>query len=166
VDDPKKRHCSASLHCVPRSSGVIAKQVLELFRSELILTESQVVVRRTAVAEIGGKVVGFATIEGSGSTSELGMLFVVPEAMGKGPVRWALSVRISGRAYRLAPIFRPPSAYFSYTCATTWLCRATGIRGWWLGSALYTRWSATAVTKQCSPGPKAVVEALLTAAEG
>jgi GNAT superfamily N-acetyltransferase len=69
-----------------RSKGLwgYSEQVLELFRSELILTESQVVERRTAVAEIGGKVVGFVTIEGTGMTGELGMLFVLPEAIGKG----------------------------------------------------------------------------------
>ncbi|WP_191094270.1 GNAT family N-acetyltransferase [Nocardia colli] len=69
-----------------RSKGFwgYSEQLLDLFRSELTLTPDEVAVRRTAVAELGGAIVGFVTIEGTGPAGELGMLFVAPEAIGTG----------------------------------------------------------------------------------
>ncbi|WP_067834584.1 GNAT family N-acetyltransferase [Nocardia lijiangensis] len=69
-----------------RSKGLwgYSEQLLDSFRGELTLTPDAVVVRRTAVAELGGMVVGFVTVDGAAPVGELGMLFVVPEATGEG----------------------------------------------------------------------------------
>ncbi|WP_280182353.1 GNAT family N-acetyltransferase [Nocardia cyriacigeorgica] len=69
-----------------RSKGFwgYSEQLLDSFRRELTLSPSDVVDRRTAVAELNGAVVGFVTVEGPAPTGDLGMLFVVPEAIGKG----------------------------------------------------------------------------------
>ncbi|MEV6427248.1 GNAT family N-acetyltransferase [Nocardia sp. NPDC051463] len=61
-----------------------SERLLESFRSELTLTPSEILLRRTAVAELDGTVVGLVTIEGDPPAGELGMLFVAPEAIGKG----------------------------------------------------------------------------------
>ncbi|MFD6159950.1 GNAT family N-acetyltransferase [Nocardia sp. NPDC060256] len=53
-------------------------------RDELTLTATEVAVRRTAVAELNGGAVGFVTVEGTAPIGELGMLYVTPEAIGKG----------------------------------------------------------------------------------
>ncbi|MFI5527398.1 GNAT family N-acetyltransferase [Kitasatospora sp. NPDC051853] len=54
-------------------------------RDELTLAPKEIAPRRTAVAVDGsGSVLGFATLEGEPLTGELGMLFVAPEAMGRG----------------------------------------------------------------------------------
>ncbi|WP_040733329.1 GNAT family N-acetyltransferase [Nocardia tenerifensis] len=60
------------------------QQLLDLWRDELTLAPREVVVRRTAVAESDGAIVGFVTVEGVPPTGELGMLFVAPEAIGNG----------------------------------------------------------------------------------
>ena len=53
-------------------------------REELSLTEDELGARRTSVAEVGGTVVGFGTLEGEPPTGEIGMLFVDPAAIGRG----------------------------------------------------------------------------------
>jgi GNAT superfamily N-acetyltransferase len=54
-------------------------------REELTVHEEDVVRRRAVVAEDGGgRVLGFATLEGWPPHGVLGMLFVDPEAIGRG----------------------------------------------------------------------------------
>ncbi|MDX3227991.1 GNAT family N-acetyltransferase [Streptomyces sp. ME19-01-6] len=53
-------------------------------REELRLRPGEVAARRTTVAEQDGRVLGFATLEGDGPEGELGMLFVAPDAIGRG----------------------------------------------------------------------------------
>ncbi|MES4908668.1 MULTISPECIES: GNAT family N-acetyltransferase [unclassified Streptomyces] len=53
-------------------------------REELRLRPGEVAARRTTVAEQGGRILGFATLEGDGPEGELGMLFVDPDAIGGG----------------------------------------------------------------------------------
>ncbi|WP_068063295.1 GNAT family N-acetyltransferase [Nocardia xishanensis] len=69
-----------------RSKGFwgYSEKLLDSFRRELALSPSDVVGLRTAVAELRGTVVGFVTVDGSAPTGDLGMLFVVPEAIGNG----------------------------------------------------------------------------------
>jgi GNAT superfamily N-acetyltransferase len=64
---------------------------LERCRAELTLAASDVIARRTAVAERGGAVVGFVTLEGVPPRGELGALFVEPDDIGSGAGRalWA-----------------------------------------------------------------------------
>ena len=53
--------------------------------AELTLTEDEIEARRTVVAEdSGGRVVGFATLEGEPPGGELGLMFVEPGAIGGG----------------------------------------------------------------------------------
>ncbi|GIH90022.1 GNAT family N-acetyltransferase [Planobispora siamensis] len=66
-------------------------------RDELTLRAPEVVERRTAVAEDGGRVLGFATLEGEPPEGELGMLFVEPDAIGHGVGR-----RLFGHALAIA----------------------------------------------------------------
>ncbi|MBL1068005.1 GNAT family N-acetyltransferase [Streptomyces sp. 7-21] len=51
---------------------------------ELTLREEDMTRRRVTVAERGGDVLGFATLEGDPPEGELGMLFVAPPAIGRG----------------------------------------------------------------------------------
>ncbi|MFI6045058.1 GNAT family N-acetyltransferase [Nocardia sp. NPDC051321] len=60
------------------------EQFLALCRDELTLAPPEIVAKRTAVAESDGVVVGFVTVEGTAPVGELGMLYVAPEAIGKG----------------------------------------------------------------------------------
>ena len=53
-------------------------------RDELRLRRGEVVERRTVVAERNGVVLGVATFEGDPPEGELGLLFVEPDAMGRG----------------------------------------------------------------------------------
>lgn len=53
-------------------------------RAELTLTEADLAPRRTLVAECGGRVAGFGTLEGAPPYGELGMLFVEPDLVGRG----------------------------------------------------------------------------------
>lgn len=62
---------------------------LESCREELTLGEAAV--RRTCVAEVGGAVVGFGTVEGAPPVGEIGMLFVDPVAIGQGVGRALLT---------------------------------------------------------------------------
>ncbi|WJJ13701.1 GNAT family N-acetyltransferase [Prescottella equi] len=69
-----------------RSKGFwgYSDEFLELCRHELTLNGTDVLIRRTAVAESCGTVVGFVTVDGTPPDGELGMLFVAPEAIGGG----------------------------------------------------------------------------------
>lgn len=71
-------------------------------REELTVTENEVAVRRTVVAEgqDGVPVLGFATLEGFPPHGELGMLFVDPDAIGRGVGR-LLFDHVAGAAARL-----------------------------------------------------------------
>ncbi|MFJ6215601.1 GNAT family N-acetyltransferase [Streptomyces sp. NPDC092296] len=53
-------------------------------RAELTLTADQLAARRTRVAEDGGRVLGFTTLEGDPPDGKLGMCFVALEAIGRG----------------------------------------------------------------------------------
>ncbi|WP_103515246.1 GNAT family N-acetyltransferase [Streptomyces sp. SM10] len=53
-------------------------------REELTLKGEELAVRRTAVAERGGGIVGFTTLEGEPPQGVLGMMFVDPDAIGQG----------------------------------------------------------------------------------
>ncbi|MFD0278915.1 GNAT family N-acetyltransferase [Kitasatospora sp. NPDC127111] len=57
---------------------------LEACREELTLDPAAIERRRTAVAEDGGRVLGFVTLVGAPPQGELGMLFVEPDAIGRG----------------------------------------------------------------------------------
>lgn len=57
---------------------------LEACRDELTLHDEELARHRTTVAELGGEVVGFGTLDGGPPTGELGMLFVDPAAIGRG----------------------------------------------------------------------------------
>lgn len=66
-------------------------------REELELGEAELAVRRTCVAEVGGAVLGFGTVEGAPPVGEIGMLFVDPDAIGQGIGR-ALLTHLVDRA--------------------------------------------------------------------
>ncbi|MFJ9313281.1 GNAT family N-acetyltransferase [Pimelobacter simplex] len=53
-------------------------------RDELTLRDDELAARRTVVAEVDGRVAGFGTLEGDAPVGELGMLFVDPDAIGRG----------------------------------------------------------------------------------
>ncbi|MCX4677234.1 GNAT family N-acetyltransferase [Streptomyces sp. NBC_01433] len=53
-------------------------------RQELTLRPADVGLRRTAVAEEHGRVLGFTTLDGDPPEGALGMMFVDPDAMGRG----------------------------------------------------------------------------------
>ncbi|GAA3012924.1 GNAT family N-acetyltransferase [Streptosporangium longisporum] len=53
-------------------------------RDELAVPESEIARLRTTVAEHDGRVLGFATLEGDPPEGSLGMLFVEPDAIGRG----------------------------------------------------------------------------------
>ncbi|MEU9397168.1 GNAT family N-acetyltransferase [Streptomyces sp. NPDC048324] len=53
-------------------------------REELTLRDTELTVRRTAVAEHDGRVVGFTTFEGEPPRGVLGMMFVDPDVIGQG----------------------------------------------------------------------------------
>ncbi|MFI6846847.1 GNAT family N-acetyltransferase [Kitasatospora sp. NPDC050467] len=57
---------------------------LEACREELTLDAAGIERRRTAVAEGGGRVLGFITLVGAPPQGELGMLFVEPDTIGRG----------------------------------------------------------------------------------
>lgn len=59
-------------------------QFLESCREELTLREGELSVRRATVAEQGGGIVGFTTLEGDPPQGVLGMMFVDPGVIGKG----------------------------------------------------------------------------------
>ncbi|WP_051840257.1 GNAT family N-acetyltransferase [Streptomyces sp. NRRL F-5126] len=57
---------------------------LERCREELRLRPAEIVRRRTAVAEVRGRIAGFVTVDGDPPGGELGMLFVDPPFIGRG----------------------------------------------------------------------------------
>ncbi|HEU4410261.1 MAG TPA: GNAT family N-acetyltransferase [Polyangiaceae bacterium] len=57
---------------------------LERCRDELTLRPADLLSRHAAVAELGGRVVGFVTIEGEPPEGEIGALFVEPDLIGSG----------------------------------------------------------------------------------
>lgn len=57
---------------------------LDACRTELRLRDDELASRRTLVAELGGAIAGFGTLEGDPPQGELGMLFVEPAAIGRG----------------------------------------------------------------------------------
>ncbi|MER5529738.1 GNAT family N-acetyltransferase [Streptomyces sp. NPDC002677] len=59
-------------------------EFLEACREELTLRGSELAVRRTAVAERDGSIVGFMTLEGEPPQGVLGMMFVDPDSIGQG----------------------------------------------------------------------------------
>ncbi|WP_420834279.1 GNAT family N-acetyltransferase [Streptomyces yunnanensis] len=59
-------------------------QFLESCCEELTLRAGELSVRRATVAEQDGGIVGFTTLEGDPPQGVLGMMFVDPDAIGKG----------------------------------------------------------------------------------
>jgi GNAT superfamily N-acetyltransferase len=53
-------------------------------REELTVRESEVERRRATVAQRDGRILGFATLEGEAPEGILGMMFVDPDAIGRG----------------------------------------------------------------------------------
>lgn len=53
-------------------------------RDELTMAPADIDRRRTAVAEEDGRVLGFTTLEGAPPAGVLGMMFVEPDALGRG----------------------------------------------------------------------------------
>ncbi|WP_322756441.1 GNAT family N-acetyltransferase [Frankia sp. Cas3] len=60
------------------------EEFLAACRNDLWFRRGEVVARRTVVAERDGLVLGVATLEGDPPDGELGMLFVEPDAIGRG----------------------------------------------------------------------------------
>lgn len=60
-------------------------------RDELTLHDDELGARRTVVADLDGRVVGFGTLEGAPPTGDLGMLFVDPDVIGHGVGRALLT---------------------------------------------------------------------------
>ncbi|MFD5135058.1 GNAT family N-acetyltransferase [Streptomyces sp. NPDC058378] len=69
-------------------------------RDELTVRPDEVTARRTAVAERDGRLLGFTMLDGSPPEGALGMMFVEPDAMGRGVGR-LLFTRTAARARRL-----------------------------------------------------------------
>ncbi|CAK7283723.1 GNAT family N-acetyltransferase [Streptomyces sp. RM1] len=57
---------------------------LEACRAELTVAAHEVVRRRATVADRGGRIMGFVTLEGEPPTGVVGMMFVEPRAIGQG----------------------------------------------------------------------------------
>ncbi|MFF9060043.1 GNAT family N-acetyltransferase [Streptomyces sp. NPDC014882] len=57
---------------------------LEACRDELSVAAHEVVLRRATVADGDGRILGFTTLEGEPPTAVLGMMFVDPQAIGRG----------------------------------------------------------------------------------
>ncbi|MFJ1543803.1 GNAT family N-acetyltransferase [Streptomyces sp. NPDC088246] len=53
-------------------------------REELTMHPADIDRRRTTVAEEGGRVLGFTTLDGTPPEGALGMMFVAPDALGRG----------------------------------------------------------------------------------
>ncbi|MFI0776774.1 GNAT family N-acetyltransferase [Streptomyces sp. NPDC021212] len=60
------------------------EEFLTACREELTMSEGELAARRTTVAEEGGRVLGFSTLEGAAPHGWVGMLFVDPPAIGSG----------------------------------------------------------------------------------
>ncbi|MFE7192164.1 GNAT family N-acetyltransferase [Kitasatospora sp. NPDC057541] len=59
-------------------------EFIEACRAELTLDPERIGPDRTAVAEDDGRVLGFVTLTGAPPKGELGMIFVEPDAIGRG----------------------------------------------------------------------------------
>ncbi|MET8702360.1 GNAT family N-acetyltransferase [Kitasatospora sp. NPDC058032] len=59
-------------------------EFIEACRAELTLDPQRIGPDRTAVAEDDGRVLGFVTLTGAPPKGELGMIFVEPDAIGRG----------------------------------------------------------------------------------
>ncbi|MFE0805873.1 GNAT family N-acetyltransferase [Streptomyces sp. NPDC058794] len=57
---------------------------LEACREELTVRADEVARRRALVADAGGRVLGFTTLEGEPPVGVLGMMFVEPRVIGRG----------------------------------------------------------------------------------
>ncbi|MFC7892233.1 GNAT family N-acetyltransferase [Streptomyces sp. NPDC057381] len=57
---------------------------LEACRQELTVRADEVAGRRALVADAGGRVLGFSTLEGEPPVGVLGMMFVEPRVIGRG----------------------------------------------------------------------------------
>ena len=73
---------------------------LDACRDELTLAAPDVEKRRTTVAESDDRVLGFTTLEGEPPGGVLGMMFVAPEAIGRGLGR-ALFAHTAANARKL-----------------------------------------------------------------
>jgi len=94
---------------------------LEACRAELTLRDDELATWRTVVAELDdGRVAGFGTLEGAPPTGELGMLFVDPEAIGRGVGRALLGHLVAqarGAGFTLLTIDADPHAEAFYLAA-------------------------------------------------
>ncbi|AWL88449.1 MULTISPECIES: GNAT family N-acetyltransferase [Streptomyces] len=59
-------------------------EFLAACREELTMRPAEVAARRTAVAEEGGRILGFTTLDGEPPEGALGMMFVEPDTIGRG----------------------------------------------------------------------------------
>ncbi|GGY24166.1 N-acetyltransferase [Streptomyces anulatus] len=59
-------------------------EFLAACREELTVRPADVAARRTAVAEEDGRILGFTTLDGEPPRGALGMMFVEPDAIGRG----------------------------------------------------------------------------------
>ncbi|MCX2970924.1 MULTISPECIES: GNAT family N-acetyltransferase [Streptomyces] len=57
---------------------------LKACRTELTVAADEVARRRAMVADRGGHILGFTTLEGEPPTGVLGMMFVAPQVIGQG----------------------------------------------------------------------------------
>ncbi|MFI0817832.1 GNAT family N-acetyltransferase [Streptomyces sp. NPDC021098] len=75
------------------------EEFLTACRAELTMREGELTARRTTVAEEDGRVLGFATLEGTAPQGWVGMLFVDPPAIGLGVGRllYGHVLRTAGR---------------------------------------------------------------------
>ncbi|WP_097870712.1 GNAT family N-acetyltransferase [Streptomyces sp. rh34] len=75
-------------------------EFLAACREELTVRPADVAARRTAVAEEDGRILGFTTLDGEPPNGALGMMFVEPDAFGRGVGR-RLFAHTMGEARRL-----------------------------------------------------------------
>jgi GNAT superfamily N-acetyltransferase len=76
-------------------------EFLERCRDELTLRPDDVPARRTSVAELAGRVIGFVTVEGDPPEGEIGALFVEPaliRGVGAGRALWAHALELARAA--------------------------------------------------------------------
>lgn len=94
---------------------------LEACRAELTLHDDELAARRTVVAELAdGRIAGFGTLEGTAPTGELGMLFVDPDAIGRGVGRALLGHLVAAAralGFTLLTIDADPNAEAFYLAA-------------------------------------------------
>ncbi|MEV2243921.1 GNAT family N-acetyltransferase [Streptomyces sp. NPDC049970] len=76
------------------------EEFLAVCRDELAVRPADVTARRTAVAELGGRPLGFTMLDGSPPEGVLGMMFVDPDSMGRGVGR-LLFAHMTAQAHRL-----------------------------------------------------------------